>query len=222
MWHTSSGDRVIKGAEAIIIKSAITGMVEIIREESSGYGEQWDYGIRLFDELDWPQRLALLDQVATYLLTETRDTLELTAVNEAAVGAIFEHIMVEVSWEIDINKDRDLIDEKQPRTQWRQMVLNVCAQALVEEVDGELGLPDLHSEDHQEWHEIVDILSDGILWDRDYEMGTEFFDSPPELSQLIKDHMGIDDDYYSTPAPDVKGGIPTEEIFEHIDSLTKG
>lgn len=221
MWHTSSGDRVIKGAEALMIKSAITEMVEMIREESAEYGEQWEYGVRLFDELEWSQRPALLDQVATYLLTDTRDSLDLSAVNEAAVGAIFEQIKDDVSLEIDVDQDRESIDIKTPTTTWRQMILNACAETFGGDVDDEFELPTLTSANHDDWHGIVESLADGILWDRDYEMGSGIFDAPPEKSNMIKQYMGIDDEYYATPAPDAKNGASVDALFEHIDALTR-
>lgn len=51
-------------------------------------------GIRhpLYDALAWHQQIALLEYVATALLTEIETYPELNAINEAAVGAIYENI----------------------------------------------------------------------------------------------------------------------------------
>lgn len=206
-----------------MIKEAITAMAEMIREESSDYGEQWEYGIRLFDELQWSQRLMLLDQVATYLLTETAETLELTAVNEAAIGAIYEQIRIEVSCEIDTDKDREALEIKEPLAQWRQMILATYAERFGDQQDHEdedFVLPKLGSSDQDAWHEIVEWLSDEILWDRDFELGEDLFDCPPDTGAAIKQQMGIDDDYYSTPAPDARSDKLAEALFDHLEALT--
>ena len=41
MWRTSSGERVIKGAEATLIKAAMMGVVELIKDEVFRGGVQW-------------------------------------------------------------------------------------------------------------------------------------------------------------------------------------
>lgn len=63
------------------------------------------YDIRLFDELSWSQRLALVERVATHLFTPTSSALELTAIAEAAVAALFEHVSFEIDCEIDCEID---------------------------------------------------------------------------------------------------------------------
>ena len=106
MWQTSYGNRTLAGAEAALIKAAVTAVAEQIREESGGFESAWGYGIALFDELTWTQRLMLLDRVATYLLTDTHEPLELTAVNESVIGVLFERIRIEL--------DLEILDEELP------------------------------------------------------------------------------------------------------------
>lgn len=63
MWHTPDGDRELRGADARLVKSAITGVVEWIKEEAAVGLDQMRYGIPLFDELPWQRRLLLLERV---------------------------------------------------------------------------------------------------------------------------------------------------------------
>ncbi len=42
---------------------------------------------------------------------------------------------------------------------------------------------------------LVETLADGVLWDSDYEL-QQTLDIPRETSQELKDHLGIDDDYF--------------------------
>jgi hypothetical protein len=218
MWHTSSGDRTLAGAEARLIKEALTGIAEQIIEERSGYLDQWEYGIRRFDELTLSQRLKLLEQVAIYLLKPTNDTLELTAVNEAAVGALFEHMLVEIDLEID--------NDEGPVTHWRSLVLAAYAECYGagddDEYDDEddVQLPAIDSDDHNAWSFLIDLLEDSILWGRDSEM-EEFLDVPLQKSAMLKQLMGINDDYYSAPAPDENCEADVDETYLALEAILK-
>jgi hypothetical protein len=212
MWHTPSGDRALAGAEALLVKAAITGVAEQIMEESSGYFDQWEYGVYRFDELTLSQRLQLLEQVAAHLLTATRETLELTAVCEAAVAAIFAHVLVEVDWEID-NDDR-------PTTRWRSLILAAYAECFGDDAEDDFQVPEATSIERSDWELLVECLADNILWDRDFEM-EEFLDASPEMSAMLKEHMGIDEDYYSAPAPDTSSEAAIEETYQRLETLLK-
>lgn len=214
MWHTSSGDRTLTGAEALLVKEAITAIVEQIMEESAGYTEQWEYGVDRFDELTLSQRLKLLEQVAIHLLTPTQETLELTAVSEAAVAVIYEHMLVVIDLEID---------DDRPTTRWRSLILAAYAECFSEDagdLEDEFHPPASTSNNRKEWEVLIDCLTDNSLWDRDFEID-EFLDASPEVSEMLKDHMGIDDDYYSAAAPDIDNEEAIEETYHRLESLLK-
>jgi hypothetical protein len=217
MWHTSAGDRVLQGAEAHLLKAALTAIVEEIKEEASSDGdlEQWEYGIPRFDELTWTQRLQLLEHVASNLLLPSAGTPDLNAVNESAVAALYERMRHEIDFEID--------SETGTSTQWRQMVLAAYDEQFGEEEedfeDDEVFVqPEVTSADRKAWSFLIECLEDHILWDQDFLMD-EFLDSPPEKSQRLKQFMGIDDDYYSSIAPDVVTDGQTAELFKRIETL---
>jgi hypothetical protein len=221
MWHTPEGDRVLRGSEAALLKAAMTDVAERIREESSGHSGQWDYGIQLFDELPWSQRLVLLECVATYLFTETDEPLHLTAVNEATIGVLFEHIRSEIDLEIE--------DPTHTDTRWRGRVLAAyeacfCVDGIditVDE-DDDFVRPVVISEDRDAWSDLVESLADRILWDRDYEMDSLFLDTAPDKAEMIKQYLGIDSDYFSTAAPDVATDEAAASLFQRLDQLIHG
>lgn len=215
MWHTPDGNRTLAGPEAALIASAVNGIVEHIREESSQFGDQWEYGVSLFDCLTWTQRLAILDLVATHLLTNTTDTLELSAVAEATVGVLFEHVRVEIDWEID--------DFPRPGTRWRDMVLAAYRATVYSEPDDEFTddefkfvLPSAKSCDASAWSELIESLTDRILWDRDYEMMADLADLPPEKAAFLKSYLGIDDGYFSAAGPDAISKTKVARTFERL------
>ncbi|MEO2027495.1 MAG: hypothetical protein ABGZ23_16600 [Fuerstiella sp.] len=222
MWHTSEGDRLLEAAEARLFKAGVTGLVERVKEEARA--DSGGYSIALFDELTWSQRLAVLESVATHLLTKTGQMPELTAVNEAAVGAVFDHI----SFEIDME-----IDDVPSGTVWRQLVLDACHECFGDELqehdesdDEELSeedadyLPESASSDRPDlWHPLVQSLADRILWDRDYELMGEFLDEPPEKAAMLRQIMGIGDDYFAAAAVDLHSDQEAAETLRRLAGI---
>jgi hypothetical protein len=55
----------------------------------------------------------------------------------------------------------------------------------------------------QAWDDLLDELMDRVLWgDRDFEAEADYLDSDLRESQLTKQLMGIDRDYFSAIAPE--------------------
>jgi hypothetical protein len=215
MWHTPDGDRTLLGAEAILVKASITGIVESIKDESSGYRGQAEYRITLFDELPDSQRLMLLERVATYLLTDTPRTLDLTAVNEAAIGVIFEHARNEI--------DREVTRGHPPVTTWRSMALTAYRECFADEDEasneGDFVPSRIDSTDREQWWELLESLANRILWDRDYELADTFLDAPPSESRTLKAMLGVDADYFATAAPDIVDDEQFQKVYGRLDRL---
>lgn len=219
MWHTSDGDRVLEGAEARLFRSGVAALVEQVTQF-----EGWACGITLFDELTQSQQLAVLESVATPLLTADRPSPELTAVNEAAIGAVFEQIRLEVEMEID---------DLRPSTEWRQRILDACREKVVDsanefvlspEDDFDEGatpwIPEFaNSSDGELWHSAIEHLTDRILWDRDYEMMGEFLDEPPEKAALLRQILGIDDTYFAVAAADLNSSEQTDRTLRQLTRI---
>lgn len=103
MWHTSTGDRTVSGAEATLIAETCIDMVDALEWEirSNDASVKCETGIELFDQQLVHQRIALVNEVTRALLESTREMLELTAERESTVMAIFETIKAKVGLEIN-------------------------------------------------------------------------------------------------------------------------
>lgn len=199
-WHTQLGRRVLKGAEAALIREAIAHLGDMIEEEISSDADLWDCGVVLFDRLEPPARLALLAEVGWALLRETPSCPTLTAVNESAVAAIFREIGHMIQFEIDSQNDMDT-----PYF-WRSSVL-----AVIQEDEELADLPEPDCADWNEWDLLLIILSDRILWDEDFQAADCFLDAPPDQAAFTRDSLAIADDYYRAVPPD-----PSDSDLERI------
>lgn len=213
MWKTPQGNRCLVQAEAALFKAATLALVERVKEEE--HLQTCSYGVQVFDQLTWSQRLATLEFAATHLLSSTSPTPPLNAVNEATIAAIFSH----VSFEIDLE-----IDDMSPAFRWRQLTLTAgCEYFQIDEapksLELEYTLPQGVEDERRElWHALVDSLADQILWDRDFELIETFIDEPPERATMMRQIMGIDDNYFSTAADDL---YSAKQVQQSLGRLTE-
>ncbi len=160
MWRTPNGDRTLKGADATLVRELIAQVVENLEIEAGGDLDRWDFGVTLFDELQTPQKFALLAAVGTALLREDVAPLPLNAINEATVAVLFQALTQAIQVEIEL----DLEPESQ--SWWRSMVL-----AATRDIDGDDDeLPPCTSSDLAEWDVLTEVLASFVLWDEDWDM----------------------------------------------------
>ena len=206
MWHTSRGDRTLQGDEATLVREAIDTMVDVLYlhvDDDPAGGVICESGVSLFDQLTPSQRIALLHDAATHLLTDIGDAPRLTAPLEATVAAIFMDIRDHVATEVDFpqsTEHRRWVE----RPGWRHLVASAFhSVALAEgDFDSLQELPLEVSGDIQQWERVIDHLADAILWDRDFEISASFLDMDPEISRERRQVLGIDDEYFTQVAPD--------------------
>lgn len=184
-WRTQLGERTVKGAEAALVREAIAHMTDIVEEEIAGYADPWDFGVVLFDRLEPPAKLALLAEVGRALLQETDTCPKLTAINEAAVAAIFRDIEQLIQFEIDSRNDME-----EPFF-WRTRVL-----AIFHEDGDTADLPESHCTAWSEWDILMEVLSERILWEDDFDDADRFLDTPPGQAAFMRRMMAIVDNYY--------------------------
>ena len=213
MWHTPNGDRKLTGAEAQAVRASIGFMIDTLECEGKELAEPWMFDIPVFDNLSWQQRISLLARVGGSLLQDESPPPELTAVNEAVVGAIYENLRHCLQFEIesgDPDVTEDYTEDYDP-TYWRRLVLAAIEEAVKPEVlsDSDYQLPSADCPDLEEWDFCVEILENCVLWDDDWRSDGLFMDAPPEASRLPKEFLGIPDDYYTAIPPD-----PTEAELE--------
>lgn len=206
MWHTSRGDRTLDGHEAVLVSCAIDVMVGAllvhIDEDFEDSAPDCESGIAIYDLCTPAQRIGLLHDVAKYLLTDTQGPLPLSALTDATVAAIFVEIRDQIAIEIEFANDRE--EEGQPR--WRELVFAAHRSSFPQRGEAERGLSargwDPSLDDLRRWETMVDELADNILWDRDFEMAEGFLDIDPGVSRQRRRLLGIDDEYFTTVAPD--------------------
>ena len=199
MWRTAHGDRILKGAEAKVFAEALLNLLDEVTEFDF---EDYESGIKCFDTLTFGQKISVLSRIANGLFRKDVPPVELTAVLEGAVAAVFEHLTRKIIIEID---------DFEPETYWRELV--VAARKEMEAED----IPDPACENIDKWYTEVEVLSAAILWDADYQDEDLYIDKPPEEAQALRDFMRMRDDYFSAIADDLND----EEAEARIEELRK-
>lgn len=229
MWYSSKGNRTLHGCEAIMVAAAIETMIDALLVHIDDHDHEdhpsipeCESGILVYDQLTACQRIGLLHRLATYLLTETATPIKLSAMLDAGVAAMFVEIRDQIAIEID------LFGELTPQEhyRWRSMVRdaihdsNQASIAMGEE--DFIDAPPRNCREMAEWETVVDVLSNDILWDRDFEMADSFLDEDPGVSDHRRELLGIDRDYFTDvppdPLPDAAFGLvcETREILRGL------
>jgi len=221
MWHTSRGDRTLQGDEATLVREAIDTMVDVLSlhiDDDPAGGVICESGIAVFDQLTPSQRIALLHNAATHLLTDMGDAPRLSAPLEATVAAIFkdvrDHVAIEVGFPQSTEHARWV-----ERPGWRHLVASAFHSVTISEGDFESleELPLEASSDLQQWERVIDYLADAVLWDRDFEFSGTFLDMDPEILRERRQILGIDEDYFTQIAPDPRPA----EVAELVSATRK-
>lgn len=206
MWHTPTGDRVLKGAEAGLVRASLRSLLRIINDGPDDFEHSPMFGVPPFDELEQAQRLVLLAQIAAAIFQEDVPPMRLTAVVEATVCALYVNIMNEI--EAELEQQFESHGEVASR-RWRRLV----ATAVFETELGDswpdpddvmrymAASPQPDCVDLTEWQREVSGLCDLVCGDRDWQMADDLLDQPPEVAERLKAHLGIDDDYFTAVVP---------------------
>ena len=147
MWRTSCGNRTLKRAEARLFAEALLSLLD---QEDALRHEDCPLGIECYDSLTYGQKISVLATVGKGLLREDVPAVGLTAVVEAAIAAVFEHLksLVEIG-----------LDEPAWWSDWRKLIV-----AAGREMGAE-SIPDPACDDLEEWELTIQKLKDGILSD---------------------------------------------------------
>lgn len=199
-------------------------MHDLIVEELADRDELWSFQVPMFDRLEPLSRLCLLADVGEALLTTT-PLPSLTAINESAVGAMFNAVKQLVALETDEQKD-EAGSYGQPFRYRTLLLTTTQSHAAADDAtrmdttsSEVLPLPDCV--DTEEWEWLVEAGSDRILWDEDYLYGHQFLDAPPEAARLKRDRLGITSDYFAASAPDPKESA-LASIRARLNALERG
>ena len=169
MWRTNNGDRILEGAEAELFAKTLFNFIEEVNLSDEN---EYEVGVAVFDRLTFGQKISVLTTIVNGLFKSDVPCCKLSAVNEGAIAAVFEHL-----------KNCIIIETDEPElgNSWREEVLTV--RKLV----GGEDLPDVTCDDPEEWEIEVDSLADRILWDADYGDEDLYIDKSPEDAQILQD-----------------------------------
>ncbi len=210
MYRTSQGERTLRGAERRLFTESLGMIVDYLS------GGDYEAGITLFDDQQRNQKIAVLLGVSKALLRDNVSAPPLTAISEAAVAVVYQHLEERIVEEIseggraDLSTATDVFGEEleYEGPSWRTLVLNACRETVAVE---RLPQPDDLRED--EWSFLIDCLRDRVLWDNDWEM-VEQQDLDPEQQRRVKEEMGIDEDYFVWVPPDPQDELAGRMLTE--------
>jgi len=185
MWRTDRGERILEGAEAIVFAEALSTLLDYAITDQF---DDYESGVACFDNLTYGQKISVLATIGNGLFRKDVAPVDLTAVVEGAIAAVFQNLKDSIVLEID---------EPEFGTDWRELVIAARKEAEVEDISAPT------CTDVDEWEFQVEGLTDRILWDRDYEHDHTYMDHPPEKTQWLKYMARISDDYYTAIADDL-------------------
>jgi len=196
MWRTQNGERTLNGAEAILFSEALLSLLDEAAEEEPGF---YDLGVECFDNLTFGQKVSVLSIIGKGLLCEDVPLINLSAVLEGAIAAVFEYIKDEITFEID---------RPECYWNWRSLVA-----AAAKEIGAE-HIPEITCTDLEEWETEIDKIAKLVLWSLEYDDAGLYIDLPPEESKQLRDWAGIPDDYFIALADDLTDAEAREKIRE--------
>jgi hypothetical protein len=217
-WRTPLGERVLNSAEAVLLRAVIDSVRDELREEALG-NEQWTYGVRAFDDLTLPQRLWMLCEVSEALFRSETSSPELTAINEGTVAVIFKALQQQLTFELELLAPEPGEMPSEFAGYWRRLVRAAALSTLTEENHSfdPAEIPDVECDDIEDWHGVVEVLSERVLWDTDYDDEDLYSDHPPEIAESVKRTSGIPDGYFTAIAHEPRDD-EVEGLFERLRS----
>jgi hypothetical protein len=263
MWHTSHGDRTLRGLEAAVFAESMRSLLDFAA--TMGW-DQYPVEIPAFDNLTSGQKVHALLTVAQGLLCEEVPKVQLTAALEATVAAVFYQLETMVTLELDDPeaghywKDRvkAALNDAEANTAnfvpgtgipaagesgddpfnlppgdeaLKQAIrdgLEIAQHDMLEDIFGDYegppisGMPETEPaitlSQRDQWDLHLTGLMDHILWDRDYETADTYVDLPPVLSDVLKEEMRIERDYFVT-VPNDLSPAQAEQTLKEIKEL---
>lgn len=186
MWNTPTGIRILRPREGrlfLAAADALTGRIQA--------GDLPTDFPQLFTELTDSQRTAEIKTVTQALLASS-EVVPSTAVHDATIYSVFQQLKSEIVNEVDGNT-----------TQWRKLTFQVLESVVDFQTETVEVSPTVDSNNYEAWDDAVERLVDQILWDRDFEFADSFLDADPRQAAVLRQVLGIDDDYFSSAAEDI-------------------
>lgn len=218
MWHASyseKSDFILSGSLRKLFLKGVYETLELFFTEKMSFEELSDNEEMIttngspyhncYNNLTNAEKIYAISEVTRHLTSKSKAP-KLFQWNESAIYAVFQSIQAEISFEIDAETHFHGNFPGEHSHDWRRLVSAAEREFVdygIEEDpdDEESEYINPLSQDHDEWDDVVDSLSETILWDQDFLCEDIFLDAPPECSKKIKMYAGVDDDYFLTPIP---------------------
>jgi hypothetical protein len=219
MWHTPLGERTLRGSEWELFRQGLRALWNHI-DDAEDEPLTYETGVAVFDRLLPVSKLAMIALVGKALSDENEPGPELTALTEGTFAAVYATFRQEIEVEIDLASDgtqpksedyskRGLVLAaiRETNPDWENPDPDDSGQGYLTR-----SLPRPDSEDCGAWHDLLEEITDRVLWgDRDFEEAELFLDRDPRESRQLKQLMGIDEDYFLDIAPE-----PTDHQLQAI------
>lgn len=208
MWPTIDGIRILQGAEADLVRRAVSVMLEQLVAEYRDDADVRPYGIDWFDQWDAEQRIWLLEHVAAGLFTSLSPDSP-AAMWEATVDAIFCEVVELITTEIDAASTRT------SETSWRDRVVDAfCCQ------HGRSPNIEPQETDITLWRRVVIQVADAILGVTVYQKAESLRDTDIEKSRSFLMQKGMPEDFLQR-IPPLRTPEETEQSITRIESIVQ-
>lgn len=199
MWQTPDGERILKGAEAKVFAETLLDLLKI-----AGLNQPCDYHLDIdcFDNLTYSQKISVMEIIGKGLLIKDEPSMNPTGILEGAIAAIFEHLNNLIAMEID---------EPEPATNWREIVVDAL------EETGAENIPAATCNDLEEWIIEVESLVENIIWDVDYYKHYLLINEPFDNLKYPRYIAELSDNY----CPAIADELIKEEIEAKVAGLIK-
>ena len=209
-WWTEAGNVVPPRTVIDLLVDAATGLRDKIMDEirHEDPGLRPESGVPAFDDLDPRTRIFALAHVLKHLSDPNLESPDLYAWNEGTLWALFKGVEIDLALEIVFEASGQDDGEKYGT---RKLVLGALAS-----YGQSVKRYSRRSRNVRLWGDHLEMIYTHLFWDMDCLDDGIFGDLEPGRAEALKDELGIDPDYFSTPPPLVR-----EEDFLEADAYLR-
>lgn len=174
-------------------------------EQRETHADCFETGIQAFDRLDVCEQLAIIRSISAGLVDEKSLGESESSSHDAAIAVLINCVRENIEIELDFVAFEDEFNEG---VSWRQMVrdaaigdANLASEGSEEDV---AQIPSASDVDMDHWSSVIDGFADRWLPDHDYALENLFLDADPNQSTLVKETLGINNDYFIEEIDELK------------------
>jgi hypothetical protein len=232
MWMTARGERTLCEYEWEVFRRGLRFLWDRIEDCLDGF-DAYDTGVAVFDRLEPESKLAMMSLVGQALGDPCVPTPVATALSDGTIAAVYAAVPDIIA--IEIMMERAGQTRERDRFSTRELVLAAVLQVfpdygvpypelvLLERVAGlRWKLPRPDSQQLDDWFGMVDELMFVAQGKAPaYDEENYYLDVDPGVSGRRKEEEHIDDEYFTTIAPD-PNDRELELIRENLWRLCRG